>query len=214
MEKHSRASRADVVVQRHNGRLTILITDDGVGGAAADPGSGLAGLADRVASLDGALAIQSPAGAGTIVTAELPLTGSDGATGTGERAIRPAGPGAATRILVVDDHDEFRAQARLLLDACGYDVVGESAGAADALAAYQRLHPDAVLLDVQLPDGDGFAVAARLADEPDAPIVVLISSREAADHGARLHGRGVHGFIHKPELSRGALQEHLGSTNP
>jgi signal transduction histidine kinase len=72
--KYAQASRAEVSVERRNGRLTIRIADDGIGGANADTGSGLAGLADRVAALDGRLTVDSPTGHGTNVTAELPLT--------------------------------------------------------------------------------------------------------------------------------------------
>ena len=84
-----------------------------------------------------------------------------------------------TRVLIVDDHDGFRASARALLEAEGFAVVGEAADGIGALAAVERLRPDVVLLDVQLPDLDGFAVAERLAAAPDPPRVVLISSRDA-----------------------------------
>jgi signal transduction histidine kinase len=71
--KYSEASAAEVLVARSNGRLQIAITDDGKGGADPGAGSGLAGLADRVAALDGRLTVDSPEGTGTTVTAELPL---------------------------------------------------------------------------------------------------------------------------------------------
>ena len=67
------------------------------------------------------------------------------------------------RVLIVDDHPSFRASARKLLESEGYDVVGEAADGAGALEAAEQLHPDVVLLDVQLPDLDGFEVAKRLA---------------------------------------------------
>ncbi|MBP2477452.1 signal transduction histidine kinase [Crossiella equi] len=70
--KHARASRAGVEVRREEDRLVIRVTDDGVGGAAATPGSGLAGLADRAGGVDGRLSISSPAGGPTAVTVELP----------------------------------------------------------------------------------------------------------------------------------------------
>src|SRR5438046_8929513 len=82
------------------------------------------------------------------------------------------------RVLIVDDHEPFRAIARELLEVAGYVVAGEAADAAGALAAVAAEAPDAVLLDVQLPDRDGFSVARTLARE-GGPAVVLISSREA-----------------------------------
>jgi signal transduction histidine kinase len=70
--KYAQATRASVRVSRHNGSAIIEIADDGVGGADETAGTGLQGLADRVAALDGSLRILSPPGAGTVVTAELP----------------------------------------------------------------------------------------------------------------------------------------------
>jgi CheY-like chemotaxis protein len=108
-------------------------------------------------------------------------------------------------VLIVDDHAGFRRFARRLLEAGGYTVVGEAADGASALAAVEQLRPELVLLDVLLPDMDGFAVAERLAEDGPGPIVVLTSSREAADFGSRLEQSRARGFIHKGELSRAAL---------
>jgi CheY-like chemotaxis protein len=108
------------------------------------------------------------------------------------------------RVLIVDDHKPFRAVARELLESAGYVVAGEAAGAAEALAAVAAESPDAVLLDVQLPDSDGFAVAKALA-AADGPAVVLISSREADDYGRRVESSGARGFIPKSKLSAATL---------
>jgi signal transduction histidine kinase len=70
--KHSGAARVDVVAHRADDHLHLTISDDGVGGAAAYPGSGLAGLADRVSGVDGSLRIDSPVGGPTTLTVELP----------------------------------------------------------------------------------------------------------------------------------------------
>jgi DNA-binding NarL/FixJ family response regulator len=104
------------------------------------------------------------------------------------------------RVLIVDDHQPFRAVARELLESAGYIVAGEAADAAGALAAVAVHHPDAVLLDVQLPDRDGFAVATELT-AADGPAVVLISSRDADDYGRRVAASGARGFIPKSKLS-------------
>jgi DNA-binding NarL/FixJ family response regulator len=108
------------------------------------------------------------------------------------------------RVLIVDDHGPFRAVARELLERAGYVVAGEAADAADALAAVAVEVPDAVLLDVQLPDCDGFAVATALT-AANGPAVVLVSSREAEDYGRRVQACGARGFIPKSRLSAAAF---------
>ena len=105
------------------------------------------------------------------------------------------------RVVIVDDHAPFRSLARRLLVAGGFQVVGEAADGAGALAAVRDLAPDVVLLDVQLPDLDGFAVAEALAGEPGAPVVVLISSRALLDYGHRVDASTARGFIAKADLS-------------
>jgi DNA-binding NarL/FixJ family response regulator len=104
-------------------------------------------------------------------------------------------------VLIVDDHPSFRASARMLLQAEGFDVVGEAEDGISALAAAAELQPDLVLLDVQLPDMDGFDVAARLTENGAGPAVVLVSSRDGSDFGALVGDSGARGFIPKAELS-------------
>ena len=117
------------------------------------------------------------------------------------------------RVLIVDDHTSFRTFARRLLVAEGFDVVGEAADGASALSAAGALRPDVVLLDVQLPGDDGFAVAETLAAHPPAPAVVLVSSRSRTDYGHR--GDDVtRGFIAKAELSGAALRLVLDAGRP
>ena len=108
-------------------------------------------------------------------------------------------------VLIVDDHAEFRESASELLVAEGFDVIGAADDAARAVELALRLRPQVVLLDVQLPDRDGFAVAARLAREAQPPQVVLISSREAAAYGRRVADAPVRGFIAKRDLTGAAL---------
>jgi DNA-binding NarL/FixJ family response regulator len=109
-------------------------------------------------------------------------------------------PRVRKRVLIVDDHPPFRAVARELLEEAGYIVAGEAADAAQAFAAVAAEAPDAVLLDVQLPDGDGFTVATALA-AADGPAVVLISSRDAEEYGRQVAACGARGFIAKSKLS-------------
>ena len=108
-------------------------------------------------------------------------------------------------MLIVDDHDEFRRLARQLLEAEGFEVVGEATDGESALTEVVRLRPSLVLLDIQLPDVDGFEVAARLADGADRPAIVLTSSRTVSSYRRRLADSDVRGFIAKSELSGEAL---------
>jgi DNA-binding NarL/FixJ family response regulator len=108
-------------------------------------------------------------------------------------------------VLLVDDHAGFRAQARVLLANAGFDVVAEAEDAAGALETARSLRPEVILLDVQLPDGNGFDLARAILDGDDPPIVILISSREAADYGTQIDQSGARGFISKAELSVGAI---------
>jgi DNA-binding NarL/FixJ family response regulator len=114
------------------------------------------------------------------------------------------------RVLIVDDHPSFRATARVLLEAEGFDVVGEAADGASALTEAGRLQPEVVLLDVQLPDIDGFDVAARLTGGGDnGPVVILVSSRDSSDFGPLVTRSGARGFVPKAELSGDRLHALL-----
>jgi DNA-binding NarL/FixJ family response regulator len=112
-------------------------------------------------------------------------------------------------VLIVDDHPSFRATAHALLEAEGFAVVGEATDGADALAKTRELHPDVVLLDVQLPDLDGFEVARRLSSNGASPAIVLVSSRDAADYGELISRCGARGFVPKGELTGAALRDLL-----
>ena len=114
-------------------------------------------------------------------------------------------------VLIVDDHAAFRSAARELLEAEGFRVVGEAADGARALAAVSELCPDVVLLDIQLPDLNGFEVAERLVVEKAAvPEIVFISSRSASAFRWRLAANPGWRFIAKSELSGEALAAVLG----
>jgi DNA-binding NarL/FixJ family response regulator len=119
--------------------------------------------------------------------------------------VRPMG----RTVLIVDDHAGFRAAARALLEACDFDVVGEAGDGASGVAAAVELRPEIVLLDIQLPDLDGFAVADRLARDGVSSAVVLISSRDVSSFRRRLAANPAWRFIAKSELSGEALVSAL-----
>jgi DNA-binding NarL/FixJ family response regulator len=108
-------------------------------------------------------------------------------------------------VLIVDDHAPFRATVRALLEVEGFQVVGEAADGRSALEEAARLRPQVVLLDVQLPDANGFEIAASLASSGDPPAVVLTSSRAASSYRRRLATSPARAFIPKSELSGEAL---------
>jgi DNA-binding NarL/FixJ family response regulator len=115
-------------------------------------------------------------------------------------------------LLIVDDHPGFRSLARRLLEADGFEVVGEAADGNAAVVAARELRPDVVLLDVQLPGIDGFEVTQRLRDGEAAPAVVLTSTRDRADYGERVQRCGARGFVPKAELSGAAMRAILGAS--
>jgi DNA-binding NarL/FixJ family response regulator len=114
-------------------------------------------------------------------------------------------------LLIVDDHAGFRSSARALLEADGWLVVGEAGTGTEAITAVHRLRPDIVLLDIALPDIDGFAVCESImSGDTIHSIVVLTSSRSPASYGSRLSASRARGFIPKDELTAGSLRALTG----
>jgi DNA-binding NarL/FixJ family response regulator len=114
-------------------------------------------------------------------------------------------------VLIVDDHPSFRATARALLESEGFEVVGEARDGREALEQAELLHPEVVLLDVQLPDTTGFEVARVLAQSNGSgSVVVLVSSRDGSDYGDQIAASGARGFVAKGELSGAAIRSLLG----
>jgi DNA-binding NarL/FixJ family response regulator len=110
------------------------------------------------------------------------------------------------RVVLVDDHELFLAGVRSELgDAV--EVVGEAASVAEAVPLIKELDPDVVLLDVHLPDLDGFEVARRLRQLDPAPEVVLTSSRD--DYASLVAGSAARAFVRKDALSGETLASAL-----
>ena len=109
-------------------------------------------------------------------------------------------------VLIVDDHPSFRAVARAVLETDGFAVLGTASDGESGVAAALRLAPDVLLLDVELPDIDGFEVAARLRRAGSATAIVLASSRDGADFGSLVAESGARGFVAKAELTGDAIR--------
>jgi len=116
----------------------------------------------------------------------------------------------ARSVLVVDDDDDFRKLAARTVRSWGCTVVGEAGSVAEAIAASATVRPEAILVDVGLPDGDGFALAERLAALPWRPVVVVISSDADAANGFSADRSGARGFFPKEELTSAPLRELIG----
>jgi CheY-like chemotaxis protein len=113
---------------------------------------------------------------------------------------------AKVSVLIVDDHPSFRAVAKMVLETDGFAVVGTASDGESGVAATLRLAPDVVLLDVELPDIDGFEVAARLRRAGSATAIVLASTRDGADFGSLVAESGARGFVTKAELTGDAIR--------
>jgi CheY-like chemotaxis protein len=112
----------------------------------------------------------------------------------------------AATVLILDDHAGFRLSARRILEADGYEVIGEAGDGRSAIEAALRLRPKVVLLDVNLPDMDGFEVARQLAQsDPPRPAIVLTSSHDREDFGDSLPASSAAGFVPKDELTGAAV---------
>jgi CheY-like chemotaxis protein len=112
-------------------------------------------------------------------------------------------------VLVVDDDSAFRDLAVRVLTGWGHMVVGEAGNVAEALQRAAELRPQAALVDVGLPDGDGFALSQRLAALPWAVRVVLISSDADSVSVRAAQRAGARGFVAKEELSGQELRQLL-----
>jgi DNA-binding response OmpR family regulator len=114
------------------------------------------------------------------------------------------------RVLIVDDDAAFRTMAAALLTARGYRVIGEADGLADSRVAVAKLAPDAILLDVNLPDGDGLDLAAELCAAGEPPRVLLTSAEVPGPPPSAVDRCGAAGFIAKTRLASTDLAPYLG----
>lgn len=120
-------------------------------------------------------------------------------------------------VLIVDDHAPFRSAVRVLLERGGFRVVGEAGDGETALDAVRRVAPDVVLLDIQLPGDDGFAICERIVAATGVtaegrPVVVLTSGRPIGTFRRRLARSQAAGFIAKTDLTAPALAALVGGS--
>jgi DNA-binding NarL/FixJ family response regulator len=113
-------------------------------------------------------------------------------------------------VLLVDDDATFRQRIRTALTERGYDIVGEAATVAEARIAVAELSPEALLLDVNLPDGNGIRFAQELSAAASAPRIVLTSNDPGAAPAVLVRRSGASGFLSKAELIAADLRAHLG----
>jgi DNA-binding NarL/FixJ family response regulator len=130
----------------------------------------------------------------------------------GIQALQRDDSGVGITVVIVDDHAGFRAMARRMLEDAGFDVLGEASDGASGLRVVKALQPKLVLVDIQLPDLDGFTVASRLAEAGGNEIVILTSSRSGADYGSRLARNPAKGFIGKVDLTGPSLAGMLDAS--
>jgi PAS domain S-box-containing protein len=214
--KYAGASTVRIAATRAASHLVLTVDDDGIGGAKPSVDGGLAGLSDRLAALDGTLSVASPPGEGTHIRAAIPLSMEpSGAARIRTAEHRPDLPARLVRgsaradpllampgsVLVVDDDAEFRVRAVRLLQSAGYKVVGEASDAASAVDAAASLRPSAMLVDVNLPDRDGYWVAEALKDGGIRPRILLTSSEMIDVSPGRLDSCGAVAFVSKTELA-------------
>jgi PAS domain S-box-containing protein len=194
--KYAQASTARVIATRTDGYLILTVEDDGIGGAHPSAEGGLAGLADRVRAVDGTILVISEPGEGTKIRTEIPLRTRAAASAPAEDdEARQAGA-----VLIVDDDAKFRALAAIMLRSRGFEIAGESTDAASALEMAHSCRPSAIVLDVNLPDHDGFWVAERL-NEAGVGARILLTSATATDVlPVTLDRYGIVDFIAKAEL--------------
>ena len=117
----------------------------------------------------------------------------------------PEPPSKPLRVLIIDDHAVFRSAARELLERRGFAVVAEADSATSGLEAAHRVVPEAVLLDVRLPDGDGFDVCQMLTDGDPELAVLLVSTDEPYRRPATIRACGARGFLLKSRLASADL---------
>ncbi|MGZ5214222.1 MAG: response regulator [Actinomycetota bacterium] len=194
--RHAQATSVRIGVVYSTTGVTLLVQDDGAGfdrtqieQDGEQQGLGLGGMAERARLLGGTLELDSTPGWGTRIRAWIPSPFD------AQDALRPARP---VRVLVVDDHAVIRAGiVRLLASDPGLHVVGEAGSGAQAITEWRALRPDVVLMDLQMPDGDGIEAIARIRAEDATASIVAVTAFASDELVAGAFRAGARGYIGK-----------------
>ncbi|MGH2540395.1 MAG: response regulator [Actinomycetota bacterium] len=196
--RHAQAGSVRVGLAHSATGVTLLVQDDGAGFDRAQVerdserhGLGLGGMAERARLLGGTLELESTPGWGTRIRAWIPFP-SDA----------PAvldGPGRSLRVLVVDDHAVTRAGIVRALSVSdpNVQVVGEAASGERAVTEWRALRPDVVLMDLQMPDGDGIEAIARIRAEDATASVLAVTAFATDELVAGALRAGARGYVGK-----------------
>ena len=112
------------------------------------------------------------------------------------------------KVLIVDDQKAFRVAAREVVNVTqGFEVVGEAETGDDSILAARRLHPDLVLMDVNLPGIDGLEASRRIKAEQPEVVVLLLSTYDREDFATRIAGSGASAFIAKASFGPHSLSD-------
>src|SRR5262249_6474473 len=140
--KHAAANHIEIEVTTTRDELRVAVTDDGVGGASFNHGTGLQGLRDRAEAIGGQLTVDSPIGGPTVLTAEIPLFRS-------RRILDPAA--GRLRVVVADDAAVIRQALAELLVRSGIEVVAQAGDATALVQEVERHCPDVAITDIHMP---------------------------------------------------------------
>jgi two-component system NarL family sensor kinase len=187
--RHSQSKQAWVRIELDAHYLKLSIRDAGRGfdqtshGGSAPSGVGIEGMRGRLRSLGGSLDLQSDPH-GTEVIASVPLRDGAAISPDSARARRQqkdkatqAPTGLAKRILIVDDHEVARKGIRFLLnDEDDLEICGEAQDGLEAFEKVQRLKPDLVILDLNMPGGGGFSAANRIRNAGLTPKILIYTT--------------------------------------
>lgn len=235
VRKHAKAGKVKITFQKQDRQIRVSVADDGVGFdpeklAAGQSSFGLEVMRERAGQIGGAIRIESEPGQGTKVTVTIPgYTGPD-------QISTPAGPGVGTRetdpkirVLLVDDHVLFMEGLQNLISSKGFEVIGTAKDGLEALEKARLLHPEMVLMDLQMPRCNGLTATRLIKTEmPEIKIIILTMSDreqdlwEAIKNGAsgyllkglrveelidQLSGLALGATIISPELAAQILEE-------